>query len=49
MSLYAPYWFAVALVGTGLTCQTAIHIAARIRARRAGPAAAAEGIELAEP
>ncbi len=47
MGLYAPYWFAIAMVGLGIIVQTAIHVVSQTRialARRP----AATGVEMTE-
>ena len=49
IGLYAPYWFAVALVGLGVATQMAIHAGSRARVRVAGPAPAADDVEIIKP
>ena len=49
IDLYAPYWFAIGLVGLGVATQTAIHAAARARIRAAGPAPAADSMATVKP
>jgi MFS family permease len=49
IGLYSPYWFAVGLVGLGITGQMAIHTASRARVALPGPASAPENLEAAEP
>ncbi len=47
VGLYAPYWFAIAMVGLGIVVQTAIHVVSQTRialARRP----AASNVEVAE-
>jgi MFS family permease len=44
---YAPYWFAVALVGLGMIGQIAIHVASQMRVAARGHTAAT-GAELAD-
>ena len=45
---YAPYWFAVALVGLGILGQICIHIVSLARAETRGRAPAAAGMEITE-
>lgn len=47
--LYAPYWFAVGLVGLGAGVQVVLHVAARARIRRPASAPAAPDAEIVEP
>jgi predicted MFS family arabinose efflux permease len=47
--LYAPYWFAVGLVGLGAGAQMVIHAAARARVARPASAPAAPDAEIVEP
>ncbi len=49
VGLYAPYWFAMVLVGLGMAGQTAIHVASRIQVGRAGPVPTANPMETAKP
>jgi DHA1 family multidrug resistance protein-like MFS transporter/DHA1 family quinolone resistance protein-like MFS transporter len=49
VGLYAPYWFAVGLVGLGAGAQMVIHIAARTRVSMAASAPAAGNAEIVEP
>jgi predicted MFS family arabinose efflux permease len=49
VGLYAPYWFAVGLVGLGMVVQATIHAAARARAGAAKAAPAASGVGLTKP
>jgi predicted MFS family arabinose efflux permease len=49
IGLYAPYWFAVGLVGLGIAGQVAIHTGSHARAGLPGPATAAQDLEAAEP
>jgi predicted MFS family arabinose efflux permease len=48
VSLYSPYWFAVAVVGLGMAGQGAIHLCARARTNLAGPAPTAGDMGVAE-
>lgn len=48
MGLYAPYWFAVGVVGLGMIGQVAIHVGSRAKAGVRGPAPAAGDVEVAE-
>jgi predicted MFS family arabinose efflux permease len=45
---YAPYWFAVALVGLGAIGQLVIHVASQMRVAARAQAPAATGIDPAE-
>jgi MFS family permease len=49
VGLYAPYWFAVAVVGLGMIGQTVIHVASHARGSVAGRAPAANGMEIVKP
>jgi predicted MFS family arabinose efflux permease len=49
VGLYAPYWFAVGLVGLGAGAQMVIYRAARARAATAAPIPAAGHTEIVEP
>jgi len=49
VGLYAPYWFAVGLVGLGAGAQMVIHVAARTRVSMAASAPAAGNAEIVEP
>jgi predicted MFS family arabinose efflux permease len=49
VGLYAPYWFAVGLVGLGTAAQVVLHVAARARVGRAASAPAAPEAETVEP
>jgi MFS family permease len=49
VGLYAPYWFAVGLVGLGAGAQMVLHVAARARGGRAASAPAAPDAEIVEP
>jgi len=45
---YAPYWFAVGLVGLGAVCQVAIHVVAQTRVAARGRASASTAVETGE-
>jgi MFS family permease len=49
VGLYAPYWFAVGLVGLGAGVQTVIYSAARARFAAAASVPAASPTEIVEP
>jgi MFS family permease len=49
VGLYAPYWFAVGLVGLGMATQMAIHVASRARAGIASPVGTAENAGIVKP
>jgi predicted MFS family arabinose efflux permease len=48
IGLYAPYWFAIALVGLGIVIQTGIHVVSQTRIALARRPAAASNVETAE-
>jgi MFS family permease len=48
VGLYAPYWFAVILVGLGILGQIAIHVISLARARVPGQAPPVTGVEPAQ-
>jgi predicted MFS family arabinose efflux permease len=47
MGLYAPYWFAIGVVGVGMIGETAIQVGSRSRAGLRGPAPAAGSVGVA--
>jgi len=49
VGLYAPYWFAVGLVGLGTAIQMVIHVGSRARVRIARSAPPADGMEIMKP